>query len=141
MVDHRSAMASHHSPLVRLGNGVRALAYGSPFYNLSLGGKTVKALAAVPLDPWPGKADRGKEILSGNFIFAGQSCQVQGDPLTEKYWFPKGATPGWHHELHTFDWLRDLRALGGDDARRHARTLIIGWLEWNALWTEISWRI
>ena len=41
--------------------------------------------------------------------------------------------------MNSFDWLRDLRAVGGDVARRQARTLITSWLDQNHGWNSASW--
>ncbi|CAN0557137.1 unnamed protein product, partial [Laminaria digitata] len=38
------------------------------------------------------------------------------------------------------DWLRDLRAVGGDAARRRARDLVGDWIERQTSWQEIAWR-
>ena len=46
----------------------------------------------------------------------------------------------WLAELHGFDWLRDLRAVGGDAARRRARDLVGDWIERQTSWQEIAWR-
>lgn len=123
----------------RLQDGLRHLAYDNPFYNLSLGGKRMPALSAVPPDLWPGNVERGAAMVAGTFTFTGQAHIPEGEPLEERYWFPKGAGPIWHKGMQQFGWLRDLRAVGGDEARRLARNLVIGWLEWNALWNDLTW--
>ncbi len=132
-------MSQSRNSVGRVNEGLRAFTYGNPLYNLSLSGRRLTALEAIPPDPWPGDPEAGAAIMEGLFSFAGQSYRLDGRPLEERYWFPKGAGPAWHHGLHGFEWLRDLRAVGGDEARRLARSLVIGWLEWNALWTDITW--
>lgn len=54
-------------------------------------------------------------------------------------WSPTGASPGFLHALHRFDWLRDLRALGGDVARRQARIMVRSWIEQHASWSAEAW--
>ena len=46
----------------------------------------------------------------------------------------------WLDKLHSFEWLRDLRALGGDPARRKARKLTLDWLDRQPNWNKLSWR-
>ncbi|MHA1599950.1 MAG: heparinase II/III family protein [Alphaproteobacteria bacterium] len=108
--------------------------FALPFYRLSLPGVTPLALAVSPSDAWPGDAKLGREILRGCFNFAG--CRIATPaPL----WAPLGAEPGWLAELHGFAWLRDLRAVGGDGARRHARELVGAWLATHESWSAIAW--
>ncbi len=120
-------------------DGVDALAFGNPLYDMVLGGRTVPALAAVPLDPWPGSAANGSAILANQFRFAEQTLTLREPPNTEAFWQPNDASDAWYAGLHSFHWLRDLRALGGDEARRQARTLVLGWLCCHASWNGDSW--
>jgi uncharacterized heparinase superfamily protein len=104
--------ASHRTVADRL----RGLVYGSPMYRWMLGREQPTALLLVPPNPWPGDAARGRELIQ----------QLQpGD--------------AWSPELHRFEWLRDLRAVGGDAARRHARLLTQDWLDRHARFDVESW--
>ena len=69
--------------------------------------------ALVPPDPWPGNAQRGAAILEDSYHFLGRSL-TKPAPL----WNPVGVERAWLEALHGFSWLRDLRAAGGDAARR-----------------------
>jgi uncharacterized heparinase superfamily protein len=122
-----------------LKDSAEALTFGNPLYNMMLAGPAVTALPAVPLDPWPGDAANGSAILDGEFHFAEQTLTLDGSPMTEAFWQPEGVTDAWYAGLHSFHWLRDLRALGGDEARRQARALVFGWLYCHALWNGDSW--
>lgn len=122
-----------------LKDGVEALTFGNPVYNMMLGGRTVSALGAVPMDAWPGDATNGGAILDGEFHLADQTVVLDASPMTDAFWQPEGASDAWYAGLHSFHWLRDLRALGGDEARRQARSLVFGWLYCNALWNGDSW--
>ena len=42
--------------------------------------------------------------------------------------------------FHNFNWLRDLRARGGNDARTTARSLIESWLDKNSNWHPERWQ-
>ena len=115
--------------------GVGKLLYASPGYRLTLIGSTPAGLNLVPPDPWPGNAARGVAIIRGELRFFGES--VSG---SRHVWQPDGMRPDWLAELHSFDWLRDLRAVGGDAARRRARELVGDWLARQANWDETAWR-
>ena len=63
-------MTSQRDTLGWLKQGARAFAFGNPLYGLTLGGRGVTGLAAVPNDPWPGDSDMGAAIMDGVFPFA-----------------------------------------------------------------------
>ncbi len=90
--------------------------------------------ALVPPDPWPGNAQRGAAILEDSFHFLGRSL-TKPAPL----WNPVGVERAWLEALHGFGWLRDLRATGGDTARRKARALVADWIAANGAWAPVAW--
>lgn len=92
------------------------------------------AAALVPPDPWPGNAQRGVALLDDSFHFLGRTL-TRPAPL----WNPVGVDRAWLEALHGFAWLRDLRAAGGDAARRKARALVADWIEANAAWSPVAW--
>lgn len=111
------------------------LLYASPVYRYTLLSRAPRDLILVPPDAWPGSADYGAAIVGGEFSFFGET--VRGGL---RAWRPGGMSDAWLAELHGFDWLRDLRALGGDGARRQARELVGDWLVRQSNWHEIAWR-
>ncbi len=115
--------------------GLRSLAFGNPLYSLSLGRRGPTRLAAVPPDPWPGDAERGAALCAGEYRFAGRTL-VSDVPL----WLPVGVGETFLADLHGFDWLRDLRAVGGDAARRQARLLVGSWIDRHDAWHPLIWR-
>ncbi len=115
--------------------GVGKVLFGTSVYRYTLLGRTPPGLYLVPPDPWPGKAERGSAILQGEFGFFGEA--VSGG---QHVWQPVGMSNDWLAELHSFDWLRDLRTVGGDNARRRARDLVGDWLRRQNNWHEIAWR-
>ncbi len=120
--------------LARLSHSLKRPVFALPFYRYSLPGLTATALAETPADPWPGRAEAGGALIQGVFAFAGQAL-TNPAPL----WSPPGAGADWRHEMHSFTWLRDLRALGGDAARRQARDLVNAWLEAHRTWSLPAW--
>ena len=116
-------------------HGIGSLVYASPLYRLTLGGRVPDALALAPPDPWPGDATRGTAILNGIFGFDGEV--LRGGAVA---WYPAGMSEHWLAALHGFDWLRDLRAVGGDAARRRARELVDDWTSHAFHWHPVAWR-
>jgi uncharacterized heparinase superfamily protein len=73
-------------------------------------------------------------MLANSITLEGQTIQVIGSP-----WSADAQEP-WLVAMHSFDWLRDLRAVGGDAARRHARQLTTQWLDRRIKSGDLSWR-
>jgi uncharacterized heparinase superfamily protein len=88
------------------------------------------------IDLWPGDAARGAVIISGDFQCAGKTIREADAP-----WLAAGVSRDWVAAVSSFDWLRDLRAAGGDAARERGRALILRWIETHgANWRKIAWR-
>lgn len=77
-------------------------------------------------DLWPGDALRGQRLLEGELEVAGTVRPLRDDPST---FGPLAGSAPWRAALHGFAWLRDLRALGTDAARMHARDITRAWME------------
>ncbi len=111
------------------------LACDNPLYNWSLGGGTVpETLTFTPADSWLGDADAGRWLCDGAFAINGEQVAMHGD-----CWEPEGIGAPWLSHMHGFSWLRDLRALGGDAARRQARDMIGSWMYRYRNWNETTW--
>lgn len=95
----------------------RQLACQSGLYNLSLRGHVPEDLLIRPPDLWPGSADRGRWLCANGYNW-------------------QDHVPA----MHSFECLRDLRAVGGDEARSMARSLIQSWLEHFSQWDAQAWR-
>jgi len=120
--------------LGRLAYTLKRPLFATPFYRLMLAGRPPTALAAALSDPWPGNAERGAQLLDGTFALAGHT--VKSPP---RLWSPSGAAPDWLKALHGFEWLADLRSVGGDAARRRARELVGDWLGRYPHWEPVAW--
>ncbi len=107
---------------------------GSLLYDWSLYGHVPERLMVKPVDPWPGDAGRGRWLCEGAF-------DIEGDQLAANAcWEPPGVSVIWLDHMHGFSWLRDLRALGGDMARRQARGMVGHWINRYSRWDEMTWR-
>lgn len=118
-----------------LGRRLREAWYGSPLHSWRISGHAPDTLAVPVGDAWPGDSDAGRGILEGMFPVNGQSIQAGANPWTADH-LPPAITLG----LHRFDWLRDLRDLGGDAARLRARDLVTSWLQTQQHWSRHAWR-
>ena len=119
----------------RLKRGAWAFAFSTPIYRYTLGGAHSVELFTAPPDTWPGDSDHARALLDGIYRFGGQTIQAE-----RPVWSPTGVGEPWMAALHGFEWLRDLRALGGESARRQARMLISDWLDQCDAWDEMIWR-
>lgn len=83
-------------------------------------------------DLWPGDAARGQRLLKGEFEVLGTTgLLLPAEAARATPGAPEamsGGSPCWRAALHGFAWLRDLRALGTDNARLRARALTQDWL-------------
>lgn len=117
-----------------LNRQLRVAFQSTPLYSLSLMSKTPKNLKIIPNDPWPGQPYIGRKILEGTFILGNDVA------MTQELWYPKHLSKVAISDLHSFDWLRDLRAIGDNTSRRTARQLILNWIERNQNWRSLAWK-
>lgn len=111
----------------------------APIYKWSLlSGIIPHKLLVLPPDPWTGDAGRGRWLISGIL-----DCDGTRVSLTQDIWSAPetGLNKDYQKILHRFEWLRDLRAVGGDAARRHGRSLIESWCMTHELWQAQSWEL
>ena len=111
---------------------VRALLLRPPAW-LSRQTPTRQPVHLVP-DAWPGRASEGQAIVDGRFTLLGRTLANPQPPF-----HPAGAELVWQEALNSFGWLVDLRALGGDQARRRARDLVALWIEQESRWSTAAW--
>ncbi len=116
-------MSSPVKLLQRVRRRVQSVTYGSPIYKMMLDqGPVPERLRLTLNDPWPGDA------LAGQALIASQPGLFEQD-----------FTPAKHRPIVAHDWLRDLRAVGTDSARRKALALLEDWLAGQDAWDEESW--
>jgi uncharacterized heparinase superfamily protein len=120
----------------RLWYRLRQPLFKSRLYRLFLPGRVAGAPGpAISSDIWPGNAERGSQIIQGILALGGQTIR---DPAP--VWNPVGAADPWLEAFHSFDWLRDLRAVSGESARRAAREFVGRWIADNSHWSPLAWR-
>lgn len=112
-----------------------AMACNTALYNWSLRGEAPERLNVKPADAWPGNAESGRWLCDGAFALAGDRISLGGG-----CWEPFGVSESWLDHMHGFEWLRDLRALGGEEARQQARWLTESWIYYHQKWSAQAWR-
>jgi len=108
--------------------------YGSGLYRLTLAGSTPSVMLPMVEDPWPGDFHQGRDILEGRFCFAGETVERAAN-----LWRPRTASQEWLQIMHSFAWLRDLRAVEQPEAVRLARALVAAWIDAHPNWTATAW--
>ena len=87
------------------------------FFNWSLASTPASKLTHVVPDYWRGSASLGSRILTNSTRWRNDS-----------------------RGFDQFEWVRDLRAFGGSQARTRARQLIESWIDNNSNWRAESWQ-
>ena len=72
-----------------------------------------------------GSFARGRQLMAGNFLFAGHLLEKKGAHL----WDLPAPNTDYALELNGFDWLDDLAAVGDPAARALAQEWLWGWIE------------
>ena len=93
------------------------------FYSNSLRGRRPRALTLIPEENWPGSSDRGAGLVDGRFRFLNHTLNAE-----DAFAAALQAGPAWQAELHGFEWLRDMRAVGTEAARIQARNCVASWI-------------
>nr|WP_267298716.1 heparinase II/III family protein [Neokomagataea thailandica] len=84
--------------------------------------------AAVCHDPWHGDAEQGARLVGRYFRFDRKEYDLTYGRAPVTAW-PVGTWPDAARRwLYGFSWLRDLRALGSDEARLVARKMVGAWI-------------
>lgn len=132
--------------LKTIGKSTAKMAYKSSLYHWSISGDVPDQLLVKPVDPWPGNPDGARFFCSGSLVIDEQEADLHAGwhalrSVDTDGWEPKDLDSTWIDYMHGFSWLRDLKALGGDVARRTARTYLLNWMQHYGRWCENSWKV
>lgn len=108
---------------------------GAPFQRLRLRGPSAEQLLLVPQDLRTSDPSFATEIYHGHFGLAGRVA-VTGTVSPFSVPPPSAA---WARELHSFAWLRHLRAARDQISREQARALTADWLNANETPRGLAW--
>ena len=111
-------------------------ACSTKFYHWLLSsGDAPSAIVVKMIDPWPGDAENGRALCRGLYKRDGVTLPFTGD-----FWLEMEDHPQLKFSAHQFGFLRDLRAAGGDQARKLARHLVDSWIGDYDRWNADIWR-
>lgn len=110
------------------------MAFGSRFYTWSLDTKIEPQMQVEISDCWGGDSGKGLWLQQGKIGTQGVFWQPGLD-----FWDHEEASADWLDVVHGFDWLRDLKALGGHQARQTARAYILDWIKNYDAWHAKTW--
>ena len=116
---------------------VRNLLFRTRLYDYYLSKVSLKEITNVLNDPWPGDPSLGDKIFQGNYDLAGKKIFSPKKSI----WLIKEKNFYWQNEMHSFSWLRHLKAKSGSLARKHARYLILDWIRNYGKWEEKTWEL
>ena len=87
-------------------------------------------------EPWSiGQHERGKQLVSGHFLFKGQEIDFRNGSIWDQF----AMSDLLEAELHGFKWLDDLLAFGNKEARELAQIWLIGWISKFGMGKGIGW--
>ena len=92
-------------------------------------------LTIVPQDLRTADPVRADELLGGHYAFAGKLVSLE----RQSPFLVRPPSEEWERVLHSFGWLRHLRAASGSDYNAHARMLVSEWIDSHGNWHEQSW--
>ena len=82
-----------------------------------------------------GSYARGKQLVAGNFLFAGHHIA----DAEASIWQIDAPSSGFAEELQGFTWLDDLASLGDHEARKRAQAWLSGWIDMYGKGTGPGW--
>jgi len=116
--------------------GMHAVACSKIVDQWKLAGTIPEKLIMSPADPWKGSAEKARWLIHGG-IFTLEGDQLE---LHNANWNPEGVDDSWIKYIHGFEWLRDLKALGGNKGRMAARAMLGNWMCQHPHADDINWR-
>ncbi|WP_375402772.1 heparinase II/III family protein [uncultured Sphingomonas sp.] len=121
----------------RFSERLHRLTWRTPLHDLRLTGRHPLKLIAVPDDPIPGDAGRGRALLAGRLVHLGEERAVDAIDLRRPDW----GKPFADH-LQGFGWLRDLSTVATRaQAAPVADALMRRWLDAHAdVVDQAAWR-
>ncbi len=116
---------------------LRKWMHGGPMLNLRPLTGTPQRLVIAPQDLRTADATNAADIYGGRYLFSGHVVETQGESPFEIL----GADVEWQQGLHSFSWLRDLRAANSQISRQNARALIDDWIKNCGRRHPVGWEI
>ena len=113
----------------------KPLFFRTLFYNYILEKNSSIILKNIVTDPWNGDRDNGIKLLKGFITFQGETVNYKNS-----IWKKNLGSSILRGQLHCFEWVRDLKALGTNEARIFLRKSLDEWIRIFGNWSEFEWR-
>jgi uncharacterized heparinase superfamily protein len=121
-----------------LGAATRALAFrihGSVLYRWRYAGAMPDRLTIAPIDLRTADPTVALDIYAGRWVFSGDGVDVSGFSVFDAM----PPNEDWSRQLHSFGWLRHLRASDMALSRSNARNLVDEWIRFARNHDPIAW--
>lgn len=107
----------------------------SPIYNLLIEKNISTDFSSMINDPWNGDRNIGSNIMKGFFSFFGETVNYKNF-----VWDKNLGSKIWREELHSFEWVRDIKSFGSSKSRYFLRKTLEEWINSYGNWSEDEWR-
>jgi uncharacterized heparinase superfamily protein len=111
------------------------LLHTSVFYRWRYAGATPERLVIAPIDLRTADPTTAADIFAGRWVFNSEGVDVEGFSVFDA----EPPSDAWSRLLHSFGWLRHLRASDVSQSRTQARGLIDEWIRYSNYHDNIAW--
>jgi uncharacterized heparinase superfamily protein len=118
---------------------IRTVAYrfhSSILYRWRYAGGTPERLLIAPIDLRTADPTVALDIYAGRWVFFGDGVDVEGFSVFDA----EPPNEEWSRQLHSFGWLRHLRATDMNLSRSNARSLIDEWIRYSGRHDAAAWQ-
>lgn len=115
---------------------VRHRFHASVFYRWRYAGGTPERLLIAPIDLRTADPTQALDIYAGRWVFFGDGIDVEGFSVFDA----EPPNDDWSRQLHSFGWLRHLRATDMNVSRSNARSIIDEWIRYSNQHDQIAWQ-
>ena len=109
--------------------------HASIFYRWRYAGTVPERLLIAPIDLRTADPTVALDIYAGRWVFFGEGVDVEGFSVFDA----EPPNQEWSRQLHSFGWLRHLRATDMTLSRSNARSLIDEWIRFSGRHDPVAW--
>ena len=109
--------------------------HSSIFYRWRYAGPVPERLLIAPIDLRTADPTAALDIYAGRWVFFGDGIDVEGFSVFDA----EPPNEDWSRQLHSFGWLRHLRASDMELSRSNARSLVDDWIRFSRHHDRIAW--
>lgn len=101
-----------------------SLFFKSRVYNFFVNNNAEKKIIFNPESLWRGNKVNGLRILEGFLSYQNETLN-----LDKNIWKKNHGSSSWNNHLHGFMWIKDIRAVGTNNARIFVRRNLLAWID------------